>query len=183
VLLSIVSSHLWWVHAQYSSQIVERWTYVSSPLMYSHPPRSRTVTIGWGVWMMMWWVREWSRSSSPNQLWVAGSLSWYDVIIYLFCIELQYILMMWHSFLYHESSYVWDLILAHIWFRAWVWSPKSGCGRSLICSLWYPFDGSASPVYMAFPIPQCRLGLLLPLLCTYHPFFCHIVLFIYCFGC
>jgi hypothetical protein len=23
---------------------------------------------------------------------------------------------MWHSFLYHESSYVWDLILAHIWF-------------------------------------------------------------------
>jgi hypothetical protein len=25
---------------------------------------------------------------SPNQLWVAGSLSPYDVIIYLFCIEL-----------------------------------------------------------------------------------------------
>jgi hypothetical protein len=23
---------------------------------------------------------------------------------------------MWHSFLYLESSYVWDLILAHIWF-------------------------------------------------------------------
>jgi hypothetical protein len=23
---------------------------------------------------------------------------------------------MWHSFLYHESSYVWDLILAHMWF-------------------------------------------------------------------
>ena len=22
---------------------------------------------------------------------------------------------MWHSFLYHESSYVWDLILAHMW--------------------------------------------------------------------
>jgi hypothetical protein len=22
--------------------------------------------------------------------------------------------MMWHSYLYHESSYVWDLILAHL---------------------------------------------------------------------
>jgi hypothetical protein len=33
-------------------------------------------------------VRERSRSSSPSQLWVAGSLSPYDVIIYLFCIEL-----------------------------------------------------------------------------------------------
>jgi hypothetical protein len=37
----------------------------------------------------------------------------------------------------------------------------------LICSLWYPFDGSASPVYMVFPLPQCRLSMLLLLLCTY----------------
>jgi hypothetical protein len=35
-------------------------------------------------------VRERSRSSSPSQLWVAGSLSPYDVIIYLFCIELSF---------------------------------------------------------------------------------------------
>jgi hypothetical protein len=33
-------------------------------------------------------VRERSRSSSPSQLWVAGPLSPYNVIIYLFCIEL-----------------------------------------------------------------------------------------------
>jgi hypothetical protein len=33
-------------------------------------------------------VRERSRSSSSSQLWVAGSLSPYDVIIYLFCTEL-----------------------------------------------------------------------------------------------
>jgi hypothetical protein len=33
-------------------------------------------------------VRERSRPSSPSQLWVAGSLSSYDVIIYLFCTEL-----------------------------------------------------------------------------------------------
>ena len=32
-------------------------------------------------------VRERSRSSSPSQLWVAGPLSPYNVIIYLFCIE------------------------------------------------------------------------------------------------
>jgi hypothetical protein len=33
-------------------------------------------------------VRERSRPSSPSQLWVDGSLSPFDVIIYLFCIEL-----------------------------------------------------------------------------------------------
>jgi hypothetical protein len=33
-------------------------------------------------------VPERSRPSSPSQLWVAGSLSPYNVIIYLFCIEL-----------------------------------------------------------------------------------------------
>jgi hypothetical protein len=33
-------------------------------------------------------VRERSRSSSPSQLWVAGSLYSYDVLIYLFCTEL-----------------------------------------------------------------------------------------------
>jgi hypothetical protein len=30
-------SHLWWVHAHYSLQLVERWTCVSSPLL-SHTP-------------------------------------------------------------------------------------------------------------------------------------------------
>jgi hypothetical protein len=34
-------------------------------------------------------VRERSRSSSPSQLWVAGPLSPYNVIIYLFCTELR----------------------------------------------------------------------------------------------
>jgi hypothetical protein len=54
----------------------------------SHPHRSRTGTTGWGAWRMLWYVRERSRSSSPSQLWVGGSLSPYDVIIYLFCTEL-----------------------------------------------------------------------------------------------
>jgi hypothetical protein len=37
---------------------------------------------------MLWRVHERYRSSSPSQLWVAGSLSPYDVINYLFCTEL-----------------------------------------------------------------------------------------------
>jgi hypothetical protein len=57
-----------------------------------------------------------------------------------------------------------------------LWNLGSGGGEgwgSLIWCLWYPFDGSASPVYMAFPLPRCRIGILLPLLCTCHPSFCH----------
>jgi hypothetical protein len=44
---------------------------------------------------------------------------------------------------------------------------------SLLCYPWYPFDGSTLPVYMAFPLPFCRLSILLPLLCTCLPSFCH----------
>jgi hypothetical protein len=83
-----VSSHLWRVHAHYYPQLVELWTYVSSLLLSHTPHRSRTGTIGWGAWRMLWRVRERSRSSSPSQLWVTGPLSLYNVIIYLFCTEL-----------------------------------------------------------------------------------------------
>jgi hypothetical protein len=53
-----------------------------------HTHRSRAGTAGWGTWRMLWRVRERSRPSSPSQLWVAGPLSPYNVIIYLFCIKL-----------------------------------------------------------------------------------------------
>jgi hypothetical protein len=83
-----MSSHLWRVHAHYSPQLVELWRYVSSLLLSHTPHRSRTGTAGWGAWRMLWCVRERFRLSSPSQLWVAGPLSPYNVIIYLFCTEL-----------------------------------------------------------------------------------------------
>jgi hypothetical protein len=101
-----MSSHLWWVHAHYSPQLVERWTYVSSLLLSHTPHRSRTGTAGWGVWRIIWRVHERSMPSSPSQLWVAGSLSPYDVIIYYFVQNSYYIVKMWHSSMYHYSSYV-----------------------------------------------------------------------------
>jgi hypothetical protein len=57
-------------------------------LAVSHPPTGQEQVPGRGAWRMLWRVRERSRSSSPSQLWVAGPLSPYNVIIYLFCIEL-----------------------------------------------------------------------------------------------
>jgi hypothetical protein len=56
-------------------------------LAVSHPHRSRIGTAGWGACRMLWRVRERSRPSSPSQLWVAGLLSPYDIIIYLFFTE------------------------------------------------------------------------------------------------
>jgi hypothetical protein len=125
-----MSSHLWRVHAHYSPQLVERWTYVSSLLLSHTPHRSRTGTTGWGAWRMLWRVRERSRPSSLSQLWVVGSLSPYDVIIYLFFVQnTYYIVKMWHSFLYHDSSYVWDLDPAHLVLcsRPGLGAPKLGC--------------------------------------------------------
>jgi hypothetical protein len=125
-----ISSHIWRVHAHYSPQLIERWTYVTS-LLLSHPHRSRKGTAGWGAWRMLWRVRERSRLSSPSQLWVAGSLSPYDVIIYLFLQNSCYIVKVWHSFLYHYSSYVWDLVLAHLVFisRPGFGPLKPGCDK------------------------------------------------------
>jgi hypothetical protein len=57
--------------------------------LLSHTPhRSRIGTAGCGAWRMLRSDLERSRTPSPSQLWVARSLSPYDVIIYLFCIEL-----------------------------------------------------------------------------------------------
>jgi hypothetical protein len=55
--------------------------------------------------------------------------------------------------------------------KPWKWL-RRGMG-SLICCLRYPFVGSASPIYMSFPLPRCWLCMLLPLLCTCHPCFFH----------
>jgi hypothetical protein len=38
-----------------------------------------------------------------------------------------YIVKMWHSFLYHYSSYVWDLVPAHLVIMSLLGSLKPGC--------------------------------------------------------
>jgi hypothetical protein len=55
---------------------------------------------------MLQCVRERSRPSSPSQLWVAGSLSPYDVIINLFCTELLLYNKVVAFVSVHDSSYV-----------------------------------------------------------------------------
>jgi hypothetical protein len=99
------------------------------------PHRSRTCTIGWGAWRMLWWI-----VSGLGHFLTVNFGCWIVVFIwcnfYLFCTELRYILMMWHSFMYHESSYVWDLILAHmVIIRTRVLAPlKPGCDTA--CPFW-----------------------------------------------
>jgi hypothetical protein len=104
--------------------------------LLSEPPphRSRTGTIRWGVWTMLWCVRERSRSSSPSQLWIVGSLSPYDVIIYLFCTNSCYIVKMWNSVLHHDSSYVWDLVPAHL---VNMFVSGSCCPETRVWQKWY----------------------------------------------
>jgi hypothetical protein len=112
---------------------------LSDERMWAHscrltpPHRSRTGTAGWGAWRMLWWVRERSRPSSPSQLWVAGPLSPYNVIIYLFCIE---ILLCSKDVTFDHVP--WFIICVRLglstpgdYVRARVLvPPKSGCDRS-----------------------------------------------------
>jgi hypothetical protein len=119
-----MSSHLWWVHAHYYPQLVERWTYVSSPLLYSHPHRSRTGTTGWGAWRMLWWAREWSRSSSP-----VNYGCW--VVVFVWC---NYLTILYRTSLYiNDVTFVsvpW-VILAHLVnFAPEFWTPKTRVWQS-----------------------------------------------------
>ena len=112
---------------------------LSDERMWAHsccltpPHRSRTGTAGWGTWRMLRWVRERSRPSSPSQLWVAGPLSPYNVIIYLFCIEL-----LLYSKVVIFDPVPWFIICVRLgpstpgdYVRARVLvPPKSGCDRS-----------------------------------------------------
>jgi hypothetical protein len=97
------------------------------------PHRSRTGTAGWGAWRMLRCVRERSRLSSPSQLWVAGPLSPYNVLIY-FVQNSCYVVKMWHSILRHDSSYVWDLVPAHL---VIMFAPGSWCPDIRV---WQPFS-------------------------------------------
>jgi hypothetical protein len=64
-----MNSHLWWVYAHYSPQLVEWWTYVSSPLLPHNPPSRRIGGPGGaaqrGVWLDLGGV-------SQSTLWRQG---------------------------------------------------------------------------------------------------------------
>jgi hypothetical protein len=64
-----MNSHLWWVHAHYSPQLVERWTCASSPLL-SHTPHRRRTSGSRGA--TQWGVRLDLGGVSQSTLWRQG---------------------------------------------------------------------------------------------------------------
>jgi hypothetical protein len=76
-----MNSHLWWVHAHYSPQLVERWTCLSSPLL-SHPPHRRSTggsrgATQRGVWLDLGGV-------SQLTLWRQGWTLVHFILIFYF---------------------------------------------------------------------------------------------------
>jgi hypothetical protein len=106
-----LSPHHKWAQKHFSPYLLSD-DRMGAHYCYNHT-RSRTGTTRWRAWRILQWVR--SRPMSPSQLWL-----WWIVIV-IWCILFSYfvqnpyhVIKMWHWFLYHELSYVWDLILAHI---------------------------------------------------------------------
>jgi hypothetical protein len=93
----------------------------------------RTGTAGWGAWRILWRIRERSRPSSPSQLWFAGSLSPYDVFIYLFCTK----------FLLYSKDVTFVSVpllvicvrlgpsTPGVYFAPGFWTPKPGCDNDI----------------------------------------------------
>jgi hypothetical protein len=109
-----MSPHRRWAHAHYSPQLVERWMYVSSPLLYLPQVNDRYNQDE----EHEGWHDEFVRGLGchlPVNYGCGGSSSSYDVIFSYFLQNPYHTIKMWHWFLYHESSYVWDLILPQIW--------------------------------------------------------------------
>jgi hypothetical protein len=123
-----MSSHLWRVHAHYSPQLVERWMYVSSPLLSHTPPigQEQVPQDEAHGGCCDEFVRGLGRRLSVN----FGLLDRCLLKMYLFIYFVQnsyYIVKMWHSFQYHDSSYVWELVPAHlvIMFVPGSWCPET----------------------------------------------------------
>ena len=109
---------------------------LSDERMWAHsccltpPHRSRIGTAGWGAWRMLWWVREWSRPSSPSQLWVAGSfphMMWlFNIELLLYSKDVTFDPVPW----FHHMCETWS---QHTWClcsRPGFGPLKSGCDRS-----------------------------------------------------
>ena len=121
-----VSSHLWRVHAHYSPQLVERWTYVSS-LLLSHTPHTGQEQVPQDEALggcCDVFVRGLGRRLPVNFGLLDRFLIWCNYLI-IFVQNSCYIVKMWHSILCHDSSYVWDLVPAHlvIMFAPGSWCP------------------------------------------------------------
>jgi hypothetical protein len=128
------SSHFWRVHAHYSQQLVERWTYVSS-LLLSHTPTGQehvSQDEAHGGWCDEF-VRGLGRRLPVN----FGLLDRCLLIMYSFIYFVQnsyYIVKMWRSIMCHVSSYVWDLVLAHL---VIMFAPGSWCPETQVWQKWY----------------------------------------------
>jgi hypothetical protein len=69
ILTLHMSSHLWWVRAHYSPQLVELWSFVSSLLWYITPHMRRTGSPGGGLQRG---VRAYLGAVSQSTLWRQG---------------------------------------------------------------------------------------------------------------
>jgi hypothetical protein len=124
-----MSSHLWWVHAHYSPQVIERWTYVSSLLQYSHPPGQEQVPqdeVHEGC------CDEFMSGLGCHLLENYGC--W--IVAFVWC---NYLTILYRTPLYIKDvtfvSIPWVIICVRLdpnthLIHARVWPPKSGCDRS-----------------------------------------------------
>jgi hypothetical protein len=124
-----------------------------------HPHKSRTGTVGWGAWRMLWRVRERTRLLSPSQLWVARPLSLYNVIIYLFYTEL----LLYSKYVTFDHV-PWFIICVRLgpstpddYVRARVLVPKPGCdnwGARHLRRLLQPWAATVRNTDRAGPLVQ-----------------------------
>jgi hypothetical protein len=109
-----MSVHRKWAHAHYSSHLLSD-DHMGAQPCYNHTG-SRTDTARWGAWRMLRWVLTGLGRRLLVNYGYRGLLSSYDAFyLAIFVQKFYYIVKIWHWFMYHESSYLWDLILAHIW--------------------------------------------------------------------
>jgi hypothetical protein len=154
-----MSSHLWRVHAHYSPQLVELWTYVSSLLLsHTRPTGQEQVpqdeAHGGGC-------DEFVRGLGHRLQVNFGLLDRCLLIMYLFIYFVQnsyYIVKMWHSILCHDSSYVWDLVPAHlvIMFAPMSWCPETQVWHSCSINAIFVSDSCMSRVLSRTLFTCCR---------------------------
>jgi hypothetical protein len=108
-----MNSHLWWVHAHYSPQLIELWSFVRSPLWYIKPPYEKN---RWSRRRPTMRSMSLSRWRLPASLMTPRNnyLVHFIIIIY-FCRTLPLCNNDFDIYLYTVCHYMWFSSLAHIW--------------------------------------------------------------------
>jgi hypothetical protein len=132
-----MNSHLLWVHAHYSPQLVEIWFFVSSLLRYINPPQVKS---RWSRRSPIMRSTSWSRWRLPVNLMAPRNNISLFYCYHIFLSDFRYVIMILVTFISIHFVIICDVLLCRTYETYPTLSLKSGCDTPLVKSCTQPLS-------------------------------------------